>query len=422
MESICRILYDTASVNEQALVEYRRIIELTYPECNPDDVMFSMTPDKLHEVIIRVKLCDCGTMIVRSTRLTIVCRELEQFVIQARKDGRNDRLCAVLSAKTAESKPSAELPTEPATELPTESAAELSTTVPIKSSVESGISPDEQSVEPPVDLSNCKTATEFAHAIGKYDEIHAWCKKESFAGLCSSPYFAAHGQLDLLKQSIKLANASNVWVAGYAAVNRHLCVLEWLESTDIEKNTTAQKMAAKYGHLDMLKWLDEHGYPRSGGAFSFAVSEGHTHILNWMIDNSYTAWTDASIIAAGAGRIEFLKLLQSRGLCIVSADTFIAAAKQGHIDVIEWLILTGYLPRDAMITAVAAANGQIDVLKLLVGHGCTVDERVCEKSAEYGWINVFKYAIKNDFPRGRSAELCSHEFRKWLANYDKYCA
>jgi ankyrin repeat protein len=149
---------------------------------------------------------------------------------------------------------------------------------------------------------------------------------------------------------------------------------------------TALDIAAKAGHINTASILLDHGLDplatHAGGITAVYVAAIHNKekVLRFLLDRCAGAISEELKIktvigAAGAGRLEILKMLDARGFPIVRADHFgtsglSAAAYFGHKDVVVYLLRQGANPRqriDRETTSfdMAILGGHDDISKLL---------------------------------------------------------
>lgn len=88
--------------------------------------------------------------------------------------------------------------------------------------------------------------------------------------------------------------------------------------------------------------------------------------VGWLLDQGCPHSPTICTIAAGAGQLRVLQLLQARGLTSWDAATTAAAARGGHTHIIQWLrSQTPPCPWDADICFEAASAGQLATLQYL---------------------------------------------------------
>lgn len=398
MEATYRLLFNHIT-RLDATENYTRILKEV---CPGEDVAANvmLSPEKLHEVLVRIQLNGCG---VFSKQTVAYCKRLERLVIQARNDARTDRLCAAL----------ANLAVQAANDIVHEKTSTIS-------SVSADMTDCIEVFPDTVDPHQCASVEECEKWINEHrEDIEIWLKKETFSGFSVGLYMAAHGYLNLMMHMPENYPITG-WSAAYAAANGHIHILEWLKTINTVKTHRAQEMAAHCGNLESLIWLDNNEYPRSIFAFHQAVVSGHIHVLKWMLCNNYPIHSGVVEDAIIRGNLEVLKLLHT--IITGKPSAHIVAAKCGHLDIVKWLYKVGIHPTTEAATT-AAYYGHLDVLKYFHKHDCTIDDQVCKNAAINGSGSIFAYAIKNGFPRPSNlVDLCTPELREWLTDYDKLCA
>ena len=163
--------------------------------------------------------------------------------------------------------------------------------------------------------------------------------------------------------------------------------------------------AASTGQLDVLQWIiNKYSHIQMitteniyfDGSCRKAAYYGHLHILEWMASKSYLSITDTDICAAAAlgGNLHILQWLRLKG-CSWNADTCHGAAEYGHLDVLKWAHEKNGCPWNSSTCASAALGGHLHILQYLRAHNCSWDTKTCKYAAERGHLHIIKWAVVN---------------------------
>lgn len=306
MESICRKLYDV--VCEMNLTDvYVAVLTRVFPgQTDLENVMFSMSADKLHEVLLHIQLGD-----KRTTRLGKLCRRIEPFVIQARKDAR------------------AKLLTKP--QVSTGEFDDVLADAPVE--------PNKSAEVEPVPFSYDDWLA------ANIDKIRLLLYEQDVYDLEVDLYIAINNNLEILSTCLDKVLASNngkksTQAVEYAAAAGHLQMVEWLMDNGY-KNTSAMSNAAANGHKNIVEMLYCRGYRLSGHVFSNAAGSGNLDFVRWLVAQNCPMSTDAFVYAVRKGNIEMLDYLMSIN-CPVPAYAMNDAIIAGHLEAVKWLVAHGY--------------------------------------------------------------------------------
>lgn len=315
METICCNLYDCICTYGLQ-TEYSGILAKAHPHCTNlaalNEVLFGMSVDKLHEVLIMVQITWPSIK-----TLVRFCKDITPFVIQARKDARAEKSRAVFQSIAT-------------------SLEKLSMEKTAPAPVSESISPQdpkpapEQSSEPaqePVVVPGPDSSPLDIDSWYKENEtvVDQWLVSKNIVGhaRCVGPYLATHGLDDLLKLYLKKYDISaNLMTQtfqyaveaghfetvkmlrgmGYelhdsltlsAIRGKRLDILEWLVLEGCKVNSYDTNLAAELGDLEILKWLKEKDCTLVPGAFAKAAKNRHSHILQYLLENNLPVDEDA---------------------------------------------------------------------------------------------------------------------------------
>lgn len=337
MESICRKLYDV--VCEMNLTDvYVAVLTRVFPgQTDLQNVMFSMSADKLHEVLLHIQLGD-----KRTTRLGKLCRRIEPFVIEARKDAR------------------AKLLTKPPA-----STGEF----------------DDFLADAPVEP-NKSAEVEPAPTPFSYDE-----------------WLAAN--IDKIRLWLHIQDVHNLEVDLYLATNNNLeilstCLDKVLASNDGKKSQRAVHYAATDGHLSMVEWLIDNGYNVNSGSDSVmcnAAANGHKNIVELLYARGCPLSTMVFALSAGSGNLDLVKWLVAQN-CPMSDDAFAYAVRKGSIEMLDYLMSIN-CPVSTTVMNTAITAGQLEVVKWLVAHGHKFNISSLYNAVVRNYRELVQYLVDN---------------------------
>lgn len=289
METICRKLYDCVCTHGST-TDYKEILAKVYPD-EPDlsKIMFSMSADKLHEVLITIQLNWIKILPIMKT-----CRHITPFVVQARKDARSAHICeaigSIAQALTKNTQTPEAIPEEaPSIDAPVVNSAVVPA-VTITPVVATEVAPDPKVV----------AARELlVGSFGMHVDMYClWRNEMASKGLVRNhnqwpsiyEYYAAHGLIDQVKACVDDRIQHDHDLAGYAAENGCLNIVSWLIEVDEPVNKAEIcEIAATHGYLSILKYMDRMWELDStinhcnGDLIKLAATHGHLPIIQWLI-------------------------------------------------------------------------------------------------------------------------------------------
>ena len=250
------------------------------------------------------------------------------------------------------------------------------------------------------------------------------------------------GHLEVLKWARE--NGCKEWSAftcAEAAFGGHLEVLKWLREQGCPWDYKLFHEAARGGHKHIIQWAKANGAPRlnfTGQIFLGARESGDIGLADWVLaeeldDTRYPhVIEDACADAAGSGRLPLLQFLVAKDQSRFTGKACMEAVKEAQIEVLTWANESGVRPWnqersdwhgmnqcswEQSACRVAEDRGHIQILqwlkdncdcqwkswpcgrgtlegvKWLREQGCPWHPNTCIMAAEYGNVEVLKWAM-----------------------------
>ena len=184
---------------------------------------------------------------------------------------------------------------------------------------------------------------------------------------------AIHGQGAVLQW----AEENNIdWFSDilldHAILNGHVCILEWIHSTERVFPVSAAAMAASVGQRAVLNWMKEHDLLGSiHDLWQAASVHGHTGVLDWLFDNGYRVDPDIVTFSIIEDRRDALLWAREHGLAW-DASTCTRATLRNNLPLLQWL-RENDCPWDCTVVAATRLQGNEEIEQWAIDNGCPTE-------------------------------------------------
>ncbi|QIN54464.1 ankyrin repeat-containing protein [Cedratvirus kamchatka] len=252
-------------------------------------------------------------------------------------------------------------------------------------------------------------------------KVFQWIKDNLFAPETNfTEYIAEVGFLDGLKWYVAQNKYPDLTCFHLSVYNKHIEVVRYLLSLDVETDdqlcTTATTVgdldmlklliekgclcneetfsqAAFSGNLEMCKWLKERGFVWNEQVCAQAALAGHLELLQWLRDNGCPWNENTPAFAARGGHLELLQWVMSNG-CLWNAQVYYEAVSKNHLHIIKFAHSRG-CPWNEYVCYIATYHERLDLLKWLISHGCPWDRGVYDTALERGYTEIVDCVLRN---------------------------
>jgi ankyrin repeat protein len=159
-----------------------------------------------------------------------------------------------------------------------------------------------------------------------------------------------------------------------ATGKNNLTVLEYLLSTETQRDSLATALACERGYEHALRLLLQYGTDLHYNAIDRAIKHGHFGIVKYLHEYGTPMTGETIVTASRYGRTEILRYLLSFVQLKQESYALVVACAHGHYKVATLLIEAGFdvTAHDNMALRSASRNGHLPIVQLLVRHGADV--------------------------------------------------
>lgn len=155
--------------------------------------------------------------------------------------------------------------------------------------------------------------------------------------------------------------------------------------------------AVGYKRIDLLEYLLSIECPHDWRTFNHAVQIENFEILNWLKEHNFKVDKESIIESIGLQNLDILNFLYEytkNKEIFQSSLEFIASV--GNIEIMMWAIEKLKLEElPESLTSYSVEHQQLDMLNLLKDLGVKLDDKLCEKAAFFGNIQILEWLVQN---------------------------
>ncbi|GAB9462538.1 Ankyrin repeat [Globisporangium polare] len=210
----------------------------------------------------------------------------------------------------------------------------------------------------------------------------------------------ANDDLDLIDWVYQHFPAANLGVvrprAQEACVNVEF--IKWLHEHGLRVYPEVMQTAVRRGHLDIVQYLHETQSEdaRSPDTMDRAAKYKQFEVLEYLHHSKAQCTTKAMDYAAGAGRLDIVKLLHDERTEGCTTEAMDSAARHGHLDMLQFLHDHRSEGCTAMAFDYAARNGHLEIVKFLHenrSEGYTT--RAVDSAAKRGHLQIVQFLLEH---------------------------
>ncbi len=185
-----------------------------------------------------------------------------------------------------------------------------------------------------------------------------------------------------------------IWYSELLAKRGHLNLLIWAKSKGCPITSGAIDKAAGNGRMQVLKWLETQNLEQISGSGGVDVYD--LEIAKWLVANGYLIGENTANCAARMGNLELLEWAIDNGsfwpLYIIGET-----ASFGHTHIMKWYKNRGYQWSNVACCDVVEF-GNFASLKWLRNNGCPWGKGVCKMAAHKGYLGILQWAVDRGCP------------------------
>lgn len=235
--------------------------------------------------------------------------------------------------------------------------------------------------------------TEYVAEIGFLDGLKWYVAQGKYPDLSALHFSVSFRHIEIVRYLLSLEVETDDQLCSYAAGNGDLDMLKLLMEKGCLCDRGTFPQAASSGNLEMCKWLKERNIPWNEQVCAQAALEGHLELLQWLRREG-CPWNEITpAFAARGGHLELLRWVMSNG-CLWSARVYYEAASADNLHIMEFAYSRG-CPWDEYVCYMAAYSGRLDILKWLINHGCPWDRRVYDTALQRGHTEIVDCVLRN---------------------------